>query len=108
MFETVRTVTVHVDGGANAHIFRDQIKSWKYIPSEITIQYVTGKSAPVEGIEIVIIMGDTHVIQLLYPYHHMLHNLQDTSGLPFSNMAKCKQYDSKHCHGSNLWVRKKW
>ena len=73
---------MHVDGGANAHIFRDQTHFWKYIPLKSMIQQVTGTTAPVKGMGIVpITLKGSYKIHLLYPCYHMPHNPQDTLGL---------------------------
>ena len=83
---------MHVDGGANSHVFRDRNNSWKYVPYKDNITQVVGTSAPFIGMGIFpITFSGSNQLYLLYPSYHMPDNPQDTLCVPaieFYNQAR--------------------
>ena len=74
---------IHVDGGANSHIFRNKHHFWKYVSCQSSVQVVSGHKAPVKGMGVVLIkLQQYNTTLVLYPCYHMPDNPQDTLGLP--------------------------
>ena len=89
---------IHVDGGANSHIFRDRQHFWKYVPTKSVIQQVSGSPATCLGIGIVLVRFPRleHIFSL-FPCYHMPENPQDTLGLPplkFYNQARSTRLEA--------------
>ena len=76
-------ILIHVDGGANSHIFQKREHFLFYTETESKVTKVTGSTVYVQGMGIVpITFGDSDSIFLLYPCYHMPNNPQNTLGCP--------------------------
>ena len=50
MFMAIDQTTMHIYGGASAHVFKDITWFWKYVPIKAKIEQVTGDKVDVVGI----------------------------------------------------------
>ena len=82
-------VIIHVDNGANAHIFIKREHFQVYTKTKPKITQVSGNSANFVGMGIVpVTFGESDAIYLLYPCYHIPDNPQNTLDL-----APLKKYN---------------
>ena len=73
---------IHVDGGANSHIFRDKRHFWYYKAIQSNVTQVSGTTTTCDGMGIVLVtFPPTKIPYVLYPCYHMPNNPQNTLGL---------------------------